>query len=86
MLANAVILARDQNLTDEAIISRVLLGETEDYEILVRRYNNLLYKTARGILSAENDIEEYTLSSPALSDGQIFIRTDKALYAIGKRR
>ena len=35
---------------------------------------------------AENDLEEYTLSSPAVSDGQIFIRTDKALYAIGKRR
>lgn len=35
---------------------------------------------------AENDLEEYTLSSPAVSDGQIFIRTDKALYAIGQRR
>jgi RNA polymerase sigma-70 factor (ECF subfamily) len=58
MLANAVLLARDQSLTDEVIISRVLLGDTEDYEILVRRYNNLLYKTARGILSAENDIED----------------------------
>ena len=34
---------------------------------------------------AENDLEEYTLSSPAISDGQIFIRTDKALYAIGPR-
>ena len=34
---------------------------------------------------AENDLEEYTLSSPAISDGQIFIRTDKALYAIGRR-
>jgi outer membrane protein assembly factor BamB len=35
---------------------------------------------------AENDLGEYTLSSPAISDGQIFIRTDKALYAIGERR
>jgi outer membrane protein assembly factor BamB len=35
---------------------------------------------------AENDLGEYTLSSPAISDGQIFIRTDKALYAIGQRR
>jgi outer membrane protein assembly factor BamB len=35
---------------------------------------------------AENDLEEYTLSSPAVSGGQIFIRTDKALYAIGKPR
>lgn len=34
---------------------------------------------------AENDLGEYTLSSPAISEGQIFIRTDSALYAIGKR-
>jgi outer membrane protein assembly factor BamB len=35
---------------------------------------------------AENDLGEYTLSSPAISDGQIFIRTDQALYAIGQRK
>ena len=35
---------------------------------------------------SENDLGEYTLSSPAVSDGQIFIRTASALYAIGKRR
>jgi outer membrane protein assembly factor BamB len=35
---------------------------------------------------AENDLGEYTLSSPAISDGQIFIRTESALYAIGQRR
>jgi len=34
---------------------------------------------------AENKLEEYTLSSPAISDGQIFLRTEKALYCIGKR-
>jgi outer membrane protein assembly factor BamB len=34
---------------------------------------------------AENDFGEYTLSSPAVSDGQVFIRTDSALYAIGRR-
>jgi outer membrane protein assembly factor BamB len=37
-------------------------------------------------LLAENDFGEYTLSSPAVSDGQIFIRTDTALYAIGRRK
>jgi outer membrane protein assembly factor BamB len=36
-------------------------------------------------LLAQNDFAEYTLSSPAVSEGQIFIRTDTALYAIGKR-
>lgn len=34
---------------------------------------------------AENKLEEYTLSSPAVSEGQIFLRTEKALYAFGKR-
>ena len=35
---------------------------------------------------AENDFDDYTLSSPAVSEGQIFIRTAKHLYCIGKRR
>ena len=34
---------------------------------------------------AENDFDDYTLSSPAVSEGQIFIRTTGALWAIGKR-
>jgi outer membrane protein assembly factor BamB len=34
---------------------------------------------------AENSLEDQVLSSPALSDGQIFIRTAKFLYCIGKR-
>lgn len=35
---------------------------------------------------AENPLEDYSLSSPAVSDGQIFIRTAHNLYCIGKRR
>ena len=58
MLTNAVLLAADHNLTDSIIISRVLNGRIDDYEILVRRYNSLLYKTAHGILRAEEDIED----------------------------
>jgi outer membrane protein assembly factor BamB len=34
---------------------------------------------------AENKLNDYTLSSPAISDGQIFIRTAQYLYCIGKR-
>jgi len=37
-------------------------------------------------LLAENPLNDYTLSSPAVSDGQIFIRTAKHLFAIGNRR
>jgi outer membrane protein assembly factor BamB len=34
---------------------------------------------------AWNDLDEYCLSSPAISDGQIFIRTTQHLYCIGRR-
>lgn len=35
---------------------------------------------------AENPLDEYTLSSPAISNGRIFLRTAKHLYAIGRAR
>jgi outer membrane protein assembly factor BamB len=35
-------------------------------------------------LLAENAVDEYTLSSVAISNGQIFLRTEAHLYAIGK--
>jgi outer membrane protein assembly factor BamB len=37
-------------------------------------------------LLAENPTNEYTLSTISVSDGQLFLRTDNHLYAIGKRR
>ncbi len=37
-------------------------------------------------LLAENDLGDYTLSSLAVSEGQIFARTASGLYAIGQRR
>jgi outer membrane protein assembly factor BamB len=35
---------------------------------------------------AENDMAEYTLSTIAVSEGQLFLRTEKALYCIGQRK
>ena len=37
-------------------------------------------------LLAQNPLNDYTLSSPAVSQGQIFIRTAKQLFAIGTKR
>ena len=34
---------------------------------------------------AENSLNDYCLSSPAISDGQLFMRTAQHLYCIGKR-
>ena len=35
---------------------------------------------------AVNQLDGYTLSSPAISDGQIFLRTANWLYCVGKRQ
>lgn len=35
---------------------------------------------------AENALDDYVLSSPAVSDGQLFLRTAEHLWAIGQRR
>jgi len=35
---------------------------------------------------ATNDLGEPAYASPALSNGQIFLRTDKAIYCIGQMR
>jgi len=39
-----------------------------------------------GTLSGYWAFDEFVLSSPAVSDGQIFIRTSGHLYAIGQRK
>ena len=42
-------------------------------------------RARRSRCSRENDFDDYTLSSPAVSEGQIFIRTAEVPICIGKR-
>jgi RNA polymerase sigma-70 factor (ECF subfamily) len=44
-----------ESLTDEEVVSRVRAGETALYEVIMRRYNQRLYRIARAIL--HNDVE-----------------------------
>ena len=44
--------------TDEEIIHKIILGETAMLEILVRRYNAVLYKIARGYGFNHHDAED----------------------------
>ena len=48
--------------------------------------NSTVFAINTARLAAENDLVDYTLSSPAVSEGQLFIRTAAFLYAIGERR
>jgi len=46
-----------------------------------------VYRAGRKFeLLAENPLNDYTLSSPAISDGQIFIRPTGHVWAIGQRK
>src|SRR5437868_5452475 len=45
-------------LTDEEVVARVLAGETALFEILMRRYNQRLYRVSRSILGDDAETED----------------------------
>jgi RNA polymerase sigma-70 factor (ECF subfamily) len=45
-------------LNDEEVVNRVLKGETALFEIIMRRYNQRLYRVARAILRNDGDAED----------------------------
>ena len=47
-----------QLLSDEEIVARVLAGETALFEIVMRRYNQRLYRAARAILHNDSEAED----------------------------
>ena len=51
-------IARASAWTDEQVIERVLAGETALYEIIMRRYNQRLYRVVRAILRDDNEAED----------------------------
>jgi RNA polymerase sigma-70 factor (ECF subfamily) len=52
------IVVDNRSLDDEAVVTRVLAGETALFEILMRRYNQRLFRAARAILRADADAED----------------------------
>jgi RNA polymerase sigma-70 factor (ECF subfamily) len=49
---------KSESLTDEEVVNRVLAGETALYEVIMRRYNQRLYRVARAILHNDNEAED----------------------------
>src|SRR5436190_2921532 len=45
-------------LTDEEVVERVKAGQTPLYEIIMRRYNQRLYRVARAILVDDAEAED----------------------------
>jgi RNA polymerase sigma-70 factor (ECF subfamily) len=50
--------ARSEGWTDEEVVERVKHGDTALYEIVMRRYNQRLYRVARTILRDDDEAED----------------------------
>ena len=50
--------ARFEASSDEEIVDRVKAGDTALYEIIMRRYNQRLYRVARAILHNDTEAED----------------------------
>jgi len=59
---NALALRADrqvlEQLSDEAVVARVLAGDVPLFELLMRRYNQRLFRVARAILKDDADAED----------------------------
>jgi RNA polymerase sigma-70 factor (ECF subfamily) len=50
--------ATGEALSDEQVVERVLAGETALFELLMRRYNQRVYRVSRGILRDDAEAED----------------------------
>jgi RNA polymerase sigma-70 factor (ECF subfamily) len=57
-MGSAVIPEKPETLSDEEIVYRVRAGETALYEVIMRRYNQRLYRIARAILHNDGEAED----------------------------
>jgi RNA polymerase sigma-70 factor, ECF subfamily len=57
-LASPVVPPAATLLTDEEVVARVRAGDTHVFEILMRRYNQRLYRAARAILQSDAEAED----------------------------
>ncbi len=55
--------ARIEGWTDEEVVERVRAGETALYEIIMRRYNQRLYRVARAIVRDDGEAEDVMQSA-----------------------
>ena len=58
MVSPAEVATSQEPLSDEEVVARVLAGETEMFEIVMRRHNQRLYRVARAILRNDGEAED----------------------------
>jgi outer membrane protein assembly factor BamB len=75
-----------QRLPSGTYSSSLVLADDKIYATNEDGVTAVIRAGPRFEILAENSLDDYTLSSPAISNGQIFLRTDFALWAIGPPR
>jgi outer membrane protein assembly factor BamB len=75
-----------QRLRNATYSGSAVLAEGKIYITDEDGVTSVIRSGPRFELLSENDLQDYTLSSPAVSDGQIFVRTASFMYAIGRRQ
>ena len=60
MVSSTAILAAAGAMTDEEVVGRVKAGETALFEVIMRRYNQRLFRVARSILGNDGEAEDVT--------------------------
>jgi RNA polymerase sigma-70 factor (ECF subfamily) len=58
MVSPTEVATSQEPLSDEEVVTRVLAGETEMFEIIMRRHNQRLYRVARAILRNDGEAED----------------------------
>lgn len=58
MVSTTEVANSQEPLSDEEVVARVLAGETGMFEIVMRRYNQRLYRVARAILRNDGEAED----------------------------
>jgi RNA polymerase sigma-70 factor (ECF subfamily) len=57
-VVSAQVLEQWNTLTDEQVVSQVLAGQTALFEVLMRRYNERVYRVTRAILRDDDESED----------------------------
>ena len=57
-LVSAQVLEQWNTLTDEQVVTHVLAGQTALFEVLMRRYNERVYRVARAIVRDDEEAED----------------------------
>ena len=58
LTTEALAFGKSNPLTDEDVVRRVVDGDSALFEILMRRHNQRLYRTVRGILRSEEEVAD----------------------------